>query len=288
MRVPFVESVLETLVADRTISLSDSVVCVCAGERDAGVFAKVGFRDVTITNIDDSGTDDRYAPYAWSYQDAQSLTFDDRSFDLAFVADGLHHCSSPHLALLEMYRVARKGIIVVDSRDSFLMRTAVRFGLTPDYEVEAVIGSEFKQGGVNNTAIPNFIYRWTESEFKKAVKSFDPLGKQEFRFLYGLNLPYELAGWKRSSMKLNVIRIADPFLRAFTRVFKKQCNTLAMVALRPVVPRDLWPWLSLQDDEVVLSAEYARDHFKEIEGSGLSARPASGTELPDSDESTPH
>ena len=281
MRIPFVESVLEILLADRTIQPSDSVVCVCAGERDMGVFAKLGFTDVMITNVDESGDDGSYAPFTWTYQDAQNLTFPDGAFDFAFVADGLHHCSSPHLAMLEMYRVTRKGIIVVDSRDSFLMKTAVRFGLSPDYEVEAVIGCGRQHGGVNNTAIPNHIYRWTEPEFKKTIKSYDPLGKQEFRFFYGLNLPYELAGWKRSSMKLNVIRVADPLLRVFTRVFKKQCNTLAMIALKPQVPEDLWPWLTMQDDQIVLSNTYAEDHFKEIVGCGFTARPRDESEKND-------
>ena len=31
----------------------------------------------------------------WSYQDAQALSFDDRSFDWVFVSEGLHHCRSP-------------------------------------------------------------------------------------------------------------------------------------------------------------------------------------------------
>jgi len=276
MRMEFADTVLRDLMRDGLVTPSDTIVAVCAGVRDRDVFERCGFRNVLITNINDSDGDD--PRFEWSHQDAQQLELEDDSFDFAFVADGLHHCSSPHRALLEMYRVARKGIIVIESRDSLLMRTANRFGLSPTYEVEAVVGSDFSSGGVDNTDVPNYIYRWTEADFRKTLCAFNPRGKHTFRFFYGLNLPYELAGWKKSNMKLNVIKATDPVLRGLTRVFKKQRNTLAMVALKPRVPQDLWPWLKVEDGGVAFARDYAGQHFKEIEGSGLSARPREDAE----------
>jgi len=273
MRMEFTDTVLRQLLSEGMLKPTDSFVAVCAGVRDRDVFVRCGFHDVLITNINQDDASDNFAPFEWRYEDAQGLNLLDESFDFAFVADGLHHCSSPHRALLEMYRVARKGIIVVESRDSMLMRTANRLGLSPLYEVEAVVGSDFSGGGVDNSNVPNYIYRWTEADFKKALRAFDPRGQHTFRFFYGLNLPYELASWKKSSMKLKVIKVADPLLRGLTRVFKKQCNTMAMVALKPRVPDDLWPWLKAEDGGVAFAREYANHHFKEIEGSGLSARP---------------
>ena len=73
-----------------------------------------------------------------------------------------------------MYRVARKGIIVIESRRSLLMQIANRLGLSPEYEVEAVVGSELERGGVDNTAIPNYIYRWTEDELMRAINHTIP------------------------------------------------------------------------------------------------------------------
>jgi ubiquinone/menaquinone biosynthesis C-methylase UbiE len=61
--------------------------------------------------------------------DAERLTYGDGSFDVVIAHAGLHHCHSPHRALLEMYRVARKAAIAFESRDSRLIRTAVRLGL---------------------------------------------------------------------------------------------------------------------------------------------------------------
>jgi len=278
MRLEFTDTVLRDLLKDGTMRSSDRIVAVCAGVRDRDVFVRCGFDNVLITNINQDDVSGNFAPFEWRYQDAQELTLGDESVDFAFVADGLHHCSSPHRALLEMYRVARKGIIVVESRDSLLMRAANRFRLSPTYEVEAVVGSDFSGGGVDNTDVPNYIYRWTEADFKKALRAFDPRGRHTFRFFYGLNLPYELAGWKKSTVKLKVIKAADPVLRGLTRAFKKQRNTMAMVALKPRIPEDLWPWLKVDNGGIAFEREYAGQHFKEIEGSGLAARPREESE----------
>jgi SAM-dependent methyltransferase len=264
MRISLAQTVLSELLADGTISRSDTVLAVCAGEREHELFSTYNFEDVVISNVYEQ-EHIAWSPYTWSYQDAQSLSYEDSSFDFAFVADGLHHCSSPHRAMLEMYRVARKGIIVIESRRSLLMQVANRLGLSPEYEVEAVVGSELERGGVDNSAIPNYIYRWTEDELMRAIKSYDPRGRHRVRFFYELNLPYELADWKKSKFKLKLVKGVDPCIRAVTRVFKKQCNTLAMVVLKPAIPRDLWPWLRLEGDEVVFNPAYADSHYEPVE-----------------------
>lgn len=265
MRFSLAKTAVSKLLADGTISRSDTIIAVCAGEREYELFTTYNFENVVISNIYPQERINWSPSCSWSCQDAQSLSYEDDSFDFAFVADGLHHCSSPHRAMLEMYRVARKGIIVIESRRSLLMKVANRLGLSPEYEVEAVVGSELERGGVNNTAIPNYIYRWTEDELMRAIKSYDPRGRHRVRFFYELNLPYELADWKKSKFKLNLVRVLDPLVRGVTRVFKKQCNTLAMVVLKPAVPRDLWPWLRLEGDEVVFNPAYADRHFEPVD-----------------------
>ena len=265
MRFSLAQSVVSDLLADGTLSRSDTVLAVCAGEREHELFSNHNFEHVVISNIGEQQQNNWSPACSWSYQDAQSLSYADSSFDFTFVADGLHHCQSPHGAMLEMYRVARKGIIVIESRRSLLMQVANRLGLSPEYEVEAVVGSELARGGVNNTAVPNYIYRWTEGELKRTIRSYDPRGRHHFRFFYELNLPYELADWKRTKFRLNAVRIVDPLVQALTRVFKKQCNTLAMVVLKPVIPRDLWPWLTVEGGEVVFNAAYADRHFEPID-----------------------
>jgi SAM-dependent methyltransferase len=161
----FYVSVLNRLVSAGSISVTDSVMIICGGPLDEAVMKQVGFSNVTITNLDSALANHR--------QNAENLSYDIGTFDVVIVHAGLHHCHSPHRALLEMYRVARRCVVAFESRDSILMRVAIRIGLTEAFEVSA-ISADGKSGGVADSGVPNFIYRWTEREVRKTISSYDP------------------------------------------------------------------------------------------------------------------
>ncbi len=261
MRYAFAKSVLEQLLKEGVIRRDVSMLAVCAGEAEKELFSSLDFTNVTLSGLYEGGVEGTLAPFTWSVQDAQNLTLEGESFDFCFVSDGIHHCASPHRAILEMYRVSRKGILVFDSRDSLLMRLANALNLSPIYELEAVVFNDFQRGGVNNTHVPNHIYRLTEREFKKTIRSYHPIGEHHFRFFYGLNLPYEQADLRKSHWKRLAVRIGEPFVKLFTRIFKRQCNSFAMIALKPRLPDDLWPWLELKDGAITFKRDYARKKF---------------------------
>jgi len=259
VHTPFVADAFRDLIADDVVSTSDSLVAVAAGPNEAALFQSLGIADATITNLDTSQGEAGAAPYPWSRQAAQSLTYDDDSFDWGLVVDGLHHCPSPHAGLLELYRVARKGVIAFEARDSALMRLAARSGLTGEYEVEAVVAHEGLAGGVDNTAVPNHVYRWTEAEFEKTIRSFDPTGEPRFRYFYGLHLPWDAADMSRSDLKRRVLRVAEPVLRATTTVAKKQRNSIGMVVEKPA---GLHPWLRATESGVEFDPDFGSEHFR--------------------------
>jgi len=209
------------------------------------MFTSLGFSHVVLTNI--SIHPDATSSYRWEAQDAEALQYPDESFDFAFVCDGLHHCSSPHKALTELYRVSRNGTIMFEARDSMVQRLAIHAKLSSEYELEAVVAHLGKSGGVNDTEIPNFIYRWTEREFKKTLKAFCPVGEPRFLFFNGLEVPSHQLGppWKRAAAK-----VAGVGMRAVTAIFPNQQNLMALVALKPAAPHDLHPWLRLEDGRV--------------------------------------
>jgi len=66
--------------------------------------------------------------------DAESLPFADRSFDLVYVHDGLHHLEHPEAGLAEMARVARRAVSIPEPARAALTRLAVRVGLALDRE----------------------------------------------------------------------------------------------------------------------------------------------------------
>jgi SAM-dependent methyltransferase len=262
MRFEFVESVIRQLLDDNVLNRTDAIVAVCAGDEEKKFFSSLGFTNVTISNLDERVTGNEFAPFKWSFQDAQNLSFTKEQFDFAFVSDGLHHCASPHRALLEMYRVARKGIVMFEGRDSLLMRLANRIKLAPEYELEAVVANDYRFGGINNTQIPNYIYRWTERELEKTIIACNPVGRHRFRFFYGLSLPYETSSMKKSSLKLNIVRTVAPLMSVLSRVFPKQNNLFAMHVAKPRSAGDMWPWLAMHDGAVIFNRNYADTIFK--------------------------
>lgn len=232
----FYRRVLEELLGAGTITRDASVLVVCGGPLDAHVLQKTGFTHVTISNLDE-----RYnvglQPFKWSKQDAEALTFMQGSFDWVIVHHGLHHCASPHKALIEMCRIARCGALVIEARDSLLIRLAAHLGFTRNYEFDAVMGS-FDRGGLRNGPIPNYIYRWTEREARKTIESGFPHCLNDIRFFYGLRLPW-IRLERGSPHKVAIARVLSALTRLLHRSFPSQCNEFAFA----IVHRGFKPWI---------------------------------------------
>ncbi len=52
-------------------------------------------------------------------ENAESLSFEDESFDYVFCKESYHHFPRPALALYEMLRVARKAVILIEPNDGY-------------------------------------------------------------------------------------------------------------------------------------------------------------------------
>ena len=180
-REGFYRRVLRSLVEQGLVERDWRVLIVAGSDLDRDAFAGAGFTDVTITNLDPGPGEER--------QDAEELSYEDGSFDLAVVSAGLHHCASPHRAVLELYRVARHGLLALEARDSVLMRLALRAGVIDEYEMTAVAAHDFTAGGVRNSATPNYVYRWTEREVEKMIASAAPYARHKFVWFHELELP---------------------------------------------------------------------------------------------------
>jgi SAM-dependent methyltransferase len=224
----FYGDVLRKLLASGKISQSDSILIVCGGPLDETVMREVGFGDFNLTNIDGLA----------EQQDAENLSYADGSFDVVIVHAGLHHCYSPHRALLEMYRVARKAAIAFESRDSLLMRMAVKLGFTLDYEVDSV--SADGKGGVAESGIPNFVYRWTEREVWKLIATFDPAHKPNIEFFYDMRIPIQRLSRSGNHAMRAVGMIVEPLSRLFAVALPSQCNEFAFAILKN---GELQPWM---------------------------------------------
>lgn len=256
-RKSFYLRVLAQLLDEGVVRREMSVLVVAGGPADRDAFRELGFERVTISNVDESVAPGELAPYEWSYQDAENLDYPDGSFDLTVVSAGLHHCRSPHRALLELYRVARVAALALESRDSSLMRLAVRLGAVDEYELAAVAAHGLRSGGVANTSTPNYVYRWSEREVEKTIASFAPQARHRIRFFREFELPETLVEADRGT-RASVLRLARPVVAGITRVLPRQANLFAFAIEKPDPERDLQPWMASAEepDERVIGSRY--------------------------------
>jgi SAM-dependent methyltransferase len=259
-RSDFYRRVLASLLDDGLVRRDMSVHVVAGGRADRDVLHELGFEDVTISNLDEREQGAGLEPYAWRLEDAESLSLPDESVDVALVSAGLHHCRSPHRALLELYRVARVAVVALESRDGALMRLGTRLGAVDEYELGAVAAHGLAAGGVANTSTPNYVYRWTEREVEKTVASFAPQARHRIRYFREFELPDVLVQTARGPRGL-ALRALRPAVRLVTRVLPSQANLFAFVIEKPQLPRDLQPWLRLEDgvpvpDERAIASRY--------------------------------
>jgi len=238
-----------------------SILVIGGGENDKLVFQENGFIDVIISNIDERQNDSEYYPYKHCFQNAENLSYKDNEFDYVTAHATLHHFSSPHRGLTEMYRVSRKGVIVIESRDSWIMRLLIKLNITPAFETAAVYDNKCKYGGVNNICIPNYIYRWTEHEVEKTIKSFAPHVRHNILYAYGSDKPSATKRSKSCTKKI-IINILSPIYELIVKLFPKQQNLFAFFITKPVVPDDLQPWIKFDDGVMSFKESWAAERIK--------------------------
>ena len=88
-RSGFYRRVLGELLDGGLLRRDMSVLVVAGGPADRDVLLSLGFERVTISNVDEEVAPETLAPYAWAYQDAESLGYEDASFDVTVVSAGV-------------------------------------------------------------------------------------------------------------------------------------------------------------------------------------------------------
>jgi ubiquinone/menaquinone biosynthesis C-methylase UbiE len=232
---------LSVLKNSSVLNTGDSVLVMAGGPTDRACLLEAGFGNVVISNLEQQERPGEYEPYRWMCLDAERIDLGDGTFDWVVVHAGLHHLSVPAAGVCEMFRVARKGIVCFEARDSWAMRLARRLALTSDYELEPAFLSGGTTGGYRNGPIPNYVYRWTEREFEKVIKSYHPAFRVDFRYFYGLQVPLQRFAMARSALFRSAGHVLNGLSRLLPYLLPRQGNQFAMVALKTSI---LQPWLT--------------------------------------------
>jgi ubiquinone/menaquinone biosynthesis C-methylase UbiE len=96
-------------------------------------------------------------------ENAERLSFPDGSFDFVFCKEAFHHFPRPFLALYEMLRVSRKGVLLVEPQDQ--IRSPLRRAI---HLLRRLSGKQthFDQHRYEDSG--NYIYSISEREIEKA------------------------------------------------------------------------------------------------------------------------
>jgi len=169
--------------------------------------------------------------------DLRDLTFKDKSFDYTITNATIHHIDLPHKAVTELYRVAIKGVLIIESNDSLIVRLATKTKLAEEFEVSSV-NEDKNTGGLLDTAVPNYVYRWTEKEILKLLKSFDPKNINFVNFDYASDLTnFRNRDNYIENVLLKILIITG---KIFFFFFKKQQNCMSIFIDKTKIKKR-WP-----------------------------------------------
>jgi SAM-dependent methyltransferase len=267
------QQVLEDCVRAKAIDLQSTVLIVGGGFEDADILRKVGFRRMTLSNLQEE-VDHFELPQMDGVEltsvhaDVEDMRIADGSYDLVLAHAVLHHCRSPHKALLEMLRVSRRHVMILEPNDSLLMRAFVMLRFSFPFELPAVIVHSFQSGGVRNTCIPNYIYRWSPRDMYQATASY--IAESEFslyiRRYWDFNIDRNELALRSQTRIGSFTKILGPglFLAAL-RGFQTIANHLPWLGGQGnkffgcITKHDeLKPWLVREGDQIAFNRSYAK------------------------------
>lgn len=165
------------------INTDESMLVIGGSWQDIELLEGAGFNDITLSNLQPEHVEGEHRNSGFQVKrlalDAEQVELRDGSFDCVFAHEVLHHCRSPHRGLCEMLRVARKHVVLLEPNDSLFMRALTWTGFSFPYEIFSVVYHGHEAGGVRDSCVPNFIYRWNTNELRKTVSSY----LAEYRFM---------------------------------------------------------------------------------------------------------
>tara|TARA_B110000483_G_C18031754_1_gene479039 strand:- start:88 stop:789 length:702 start_codon:yes stop_codon:yes gene_type:complete len=209
----------------KNINKNENFLLISGSIHEIQILKNLGYTNFTTTYHDEK-EEKNLQNYGFEINknlfraDVRNLKFENQSFEYVITNATLHHVDQPHKAITEMYRVAKKGVLVIESNDSLIMQIACKLKFAEEFEISS-IDLKNNSGGLLDTGVPNYVYRWTEREIIKTLKSYDPSNITHVSFSY----TNDLTNVKSNKLYVKVLII---FAKIFFSIFKKQQNCLSI------------------------------------------------------------
>jgi ubiquinone/menaquinone biosynthesis C-methylase UbiE len=105
---------------------------------------------------------------SFSGQNAENMTFADDSFDFAYCCETFHHFPRPYIAVYEMLRCAKKGVIIDEPADPYIRMPFFMFICNLlDTKKNPKRSSKFWKNRFSFEIVGNYVYKTSRREFEK-------------------------------------------------------------------------------------------------------------------------
>ncbi|EKE26191.1 MAG: Methyltransferase protein [uncultured bacterium (gcode 4)] len=162
-------SLLSTNISGKTLLI------ICAWSWYDADFWHKKWAIVTATDLSEIACEkikERNSSINVKIENAESLSYNDNSFDYVIVRAWLHHLPRPILWIYEMLRVAKKWILFMEAQDSMVMRILRKSWLVLEIEPSW-----------------NYVYTFTRREIYKLCRSMF-LNKPQIKTYFYQYIPY--------------------------------------------------------------------------------------------------
>lgn len=260
--------IMKRWVQKCNIGLSDSVLILGGNNDDLETYEILGFTDITLSNMgDDLKNGEKKASNVNRLAlDAECIALSDGSFDHVFVHEAVHHYRSPHKGLCEMLRISRKHVVLMEPNDSLAIKLIIKTGFSFPFEIAAVVENDFKRGGVRDSQIPNFIYRWNAHEVNKVVSTYMPEPKfRMYEYPYWcFNIDEKQLALRTQTKigKITKVMGATNFLYSL-KVLQKILNSISVLRKQGnkffchiEILDELRPWLTYTNSKIEFNKEF--------------------------------
>lgn len=204
---------------------------------DAHYLTSKGIKHVLATDISIARL--KYAKNSFRYinqykeENAEKLSFDDESFDYVMCKESLHHFPRPLIAVYEMLRVAKKGIVLIEPND-----------------VKAFKDRRY----VNHfESVGNYIYALSIREIEKITCA---LNMPAYAYK-GFDDVYLSAGGSISMDSRNIrVKLCQIFLYLLnmaTKIGVRESSLMGVIIFKTRLKDDLLKKLSMDDFSVVVN-----------------------------------
>jgi ubiquinone/menaquinone biosynthesis C-methylase UbiE len=138
---------------------------------DANALLKLGVKNVMCTDISDKllriGSENGFINQ-YSAENAENLSFTNETFDFVLCKEAYHHFPRPHIALHEMFRVAKLGIILIEPYDHKI--TPRLFDIIFPFIKKIrrkILGRKHDNSGHSFEPVGNYVFSVSERELEK-------------------------------------------------------------------------------------------------------------------------